>query len=208
MNVDKPPILSSEPEGRGASDWVRDLIADRQTVTPKRLLAPGPTPPQLEALLKAAAAAPDHGRIRPWRFVLVPTLARAKLGRAFRDALLERDPTATQEQQADALEKAQRAPCLLLAVVDLSARDQPIPAFERVVSLGCAIQNMLLLARAMGFDSGLSSGQALDSSALRCAFSLGQEERAVCFVTFGTATTRRAIGARPNASQLCSELAA
>lgn len=198
MTLDKPSL----------GDWARDLIASRQNVTPKRLMPPGPAPTQLEALLDAAAAAPDHGRIRPWRFVLVPAPARNRLGKAFRDALVERDPTATQEQQADALEKAQRAPCLLLAVVDLSARDQVIPAFERVVSLGCAVQNMLLLSRAMGFDSGLSSGQALTSSALRSAFALGQDEHAVCFVTFGTATGRRAIGPRANASQVCSEFPA
>ena len=44
---------------------VSALIASRQTVLPKRLVAPGPTPAQLEALLALAADAPDHGLLTP-----------------------------------------------------------------------------------------------------------------------------------------------
>ena len=188
------------PEAEGA----KALITGRQNFTPRRLVEPGPTEQHIVELLSAAAAAPDHGELSPWRFVLIPATARARLGRVFRDALLERDAQATEQQQADAREKAVRAPCLMLAVVDVGPRDPPIPSFERVVSLGCAIQNMLLLARAMGFGSGLSSGQALRSTVLREAFGLAPDEHGVCFVSFGTVAKARSMRARPSSGDICS----
>lgn len=187
-----------------AGDWAMALIAGRQNFTPRRLAEPGPTSAQLRYLLDAAAAAPDHGELTPWRFVLIPAGARKRLGDVFSDALLERDPTATAQQQADAREKALRAPCLMLAIVDLREHSPPIPAFERLVSLGAAIQNMLLMSRALGFGSGLSSGQALGSSALRKTFGLATDEHGVCFVSFGTVERTKPLRARPGADDICS----
>jgi nitroreductase len=186
-------------------DWTRELIHGRRNFTARRLTAPGPSREQLDAILDAACSAPDHGELTPWRFVLVPEHRRDRLGEVFREALLERDIEATAKQQSEAAEKALRAPCLLLAVVDLSPKDKPIPAMERYISLGCAIQNMLLMARAMGFDSGLGSGQSLGSAALRSAFALAEHEQASCFVSFGTASKAPHGQLRPGPAQILSE---
>lgn len=173
------------------------LLQSRQTVLPKRLGAPGPDAAQLRALLGAAAHAPDHGCLLPWRFVCIPQGARAALGEAFAQALLERDTTATPAQQQDAREKAQRAPLLLLLVVDGERGDPAIGWDERVVSAGCAVQNLLLMATAQGFGSALTSGKALQSRALRALFGLAPGERALCFVSVGTVVSRRAMRERP-----------
>lgn len=85
---------------------------------PKRLTAPGPNPAQLQALMGAAASAPDHGQLLPWRFVIIPQEARSRLADVFAQALLQRDARATEEQLQQAREKAYRAPLLLLLVVD------------------------------------------------------------------------------------------
>jgi nitroreductase len=182
----------------------RALILGRQNVAPRWLREPGPSADQLEQLLEVAAAAPDHGQLAPWRFILIPENARPRLGEVFRDALLERDSDATPEQLTQAAEKAFRAPCLFLAVSDLGPKQVAIPAAERLVSLGCAIQNMLLLARAMGYASGLSSGQALTSAVLRSAFALAEHEQAICFVSFGTAARTRPIRSRPSTGDILS----
>jgi nitroreductase len=189
-------------------DWARELIASRQNHTPRRLADPGPTEAEMLLLLEAAAAAPDHGQLTPWRFVHVPLVARPALGEAFRSALLERDASATSQQQSDAFDKAFRSPCLLLAVLDLIPREKTIPPLERSISLGCAIQNMLLLAQALGYDSGLSSGQAMNSAALRSTFELNENETAACFVSFGTATKRREPRQRPRPDALLRRLSA
>ena len=179
------------------ADLFAELLQARQTILPKRLGAPGPDMAQLQAMLAAAGHAPDHGRLLPWRLVLVPEPARAALAEVFAQALLERDGAATPEQQAQASEKAYRAPVLLLVVVDERAGDPEIAPSERILSAGCAVQNLLLMATALGFGSALTSGKALQSQALRTLFALGEGERALCFVSVGTVLSRKPARARP-----------
>ena len=183
------------------------LIEARQTVLPKRLAAPGPDGGQLQQILRAAGAAPDHGERIPWRFVIVPPPARTALAEVFAQSLAERDPAATAQQLAQAREKAHRAPLLLLAVARLAptAADKA-PDDERLVSAGCAIQNMLLIATAQGFGSALTSGKALQSPGLRALFALKAYERALCFINIGTAASSRLRRARPLPADYVSAL--
>ncbi|MEX1167110.1 MAG: nitroreductase family protein, partial [Hydrogenophaga sp.] len=161
-------VFSNECDGRGADpDRVAALIHARRTVLPKRLQAPGPDTQAFAQIMGAAAAAPDHKQLQPWRFVCVPPEQRETLGDLFAQALLERDATATVAQQAEAREKAFRAPTLLLLIVDAAIGDPSIDFAERMISAGCAVQNILLMATALGFGSSLTSGKALKSLALR-----------------------------------------
>lgn len=192
---------STEPS---AADLLERAIAMRQNFRPKRLLEPGPGADDLTRILLAATAAPDHGEIHPWRFIHIPAGSRARLGEVFRKALLARDADATPEQQQDAHGKARHAPCLLLAVVDLSPKDPHIDPAERYISLGCAIQNMLLMGQALGWGSGLSSGQSMHSDVMREAFGLGPDEKAVCFVSFGSVAQARSRRQRPAVEDILS----
>lgn len=163
------------------------LIGSRRNVSAKRLVAPGPSAQELDALLQLAAAAPDHGQLTPWRFVQVPVEQRHRLAEVFADALVERDPAATAEQVQGARDKAHRSPLLLVAVACLGARDPDIAAAERMVSLGAAIQNLLLGAHALGYGAGLTSGQAMASPRLRTLLQLAETDQPVCCVNIGTA---------------------
>jgi len=176
---------------QGLADTVSALVQARRTILPKRLVAPGPDTAQLQQIFIAAASAPDHGQLRPWRFVMVPDAARAALAQAFGAALLERDPQAALEQVAQAQEKAHRSPCLMLVVVNADCGDQDIDLYERIVSTGCAVQNMLLVATALGYGSSLTSGKALKSTVLRSLFNLANGEHALCFISLGTVESRR-----------------
>lgn len=186
--------------------WVAELMQSRQTILPKRLLAPGPDASQLNRILSVAATAPDHGQIVPWRFVLVPSSARGRLADSFASALLERDAQATCEQQAQAREKAHRSPLLMLLVVDGGRGDADIDLHERILSAGCAVQNMLLMATAQGFGSALTSGKALKSTVLRQLFALSAQEHALCFVSIGSVQSRKADRARPLPNDFSSSL--
>jgi nitroreductase len=174
-----------------------EVMHARQTILPKRLGAPGPDATQLEAIWSSAATAPDHGQLRPWRFVVVPEQARSRLADVFAQALRERDATASPAQLAQAAEKAHRAPLLLLAVLDGAVGTSGVDVLERTISLGCAIQNMLLMATALGFGSALTSGKALKAEGLRSLFQLGPDEQAVCFVSMGTVLSRKPARVRP-----------
>ena len=167
------------------------LISSRQNVSPKRLVEPGPSADQLDALLSLAAAAPDHGLLMPWRFILVPAAQRHHLAGVFALALIDRDPGATLEQIESAREKAHRAPLLLVAIACLGPREPNTPPLERMVSMGAAIQNLLLGAHAMGFGAGLTSGQAMTSSRLRALLNLADGEAPVCCVNVGAVSKRK-----------------
>ena len=183
-----------------------DTLDTRLSVPTRQLSTPGPDAAQLQAILGAAASAPDHHELLPWRFVLVPAGARDRLAEVFATALVERDASATPQQVAQAREKAYRSPLLLLAVVRLRDDDAEIEPHERIVSAGCAVQNMLLMAHAQGFGGALTSGKALQSAPLRTLFGLQPDEQALCFVNIGTVVKARPVRLRPQAAQYVSTL--
>ena len=189
-----------------AGEWAEALIHGRRTVLPKRLAQPGPDAQQTQRILGAAAAAPDHHDLVPWRFIVVPEAARAALGQAFASSLQERDAAATQEQLGEARAKAFRSPLLMLAVARVTGGDEEISAVERLVSAGCAIQNMLLMATAFGYGSSLTSGKALQSPSLHALFGLTPEEQALCFVSIGTIAGPKRARVRPALERYVSEL--
>lgn len=205
--MDAPVPTAAPAEASVAALNAAALIAHRQTILPKRLARPGPDASQLDQLFRAAAAAPDHNERLPWRFVLIPCAERARLAEVFAASLRERDPLATADQLEQAREKAFRSPTLMLAVVDIGPPDDEIPAPERYLSAGSAIQNMLLMATAQGFGSALTSGKAMESGALRELFGLSRTEHAVCFVSIGTTARRKPARLRPEPDQFVSTLA-
>lgn len=188
------------------SDFCQDLIASRQNISPRRLDAPGPGAAALDLLFRAAAAAPDHGLLTPWRFLIINTDKRAELGEVFARALIDRDPGASLEQIETSREKAQRAPFLLVVVAKLGQTEPDIPVLERMVSVGAAVQNLLLAAHSMGFGSSLTSGQAMKTSQMRNFLCLSPHEEAVCFVNIGTVVKRKAPRLRPDWREFVSTL--
>lgn len=198
--------MTQQPDQAFAAEWAETLIHGRRTVLPKRLAEPGPDAAQLQRILGAAAAAPDHHDLVPWRFVLVPSRGRAALGEAFAASLRERDAQATAEQVEEARAKAFRSPVLLLAIARTGGGDPEISAAERLVSAGCAIQNMLLMATALGFGTSLTSGKALRSRGLRALFEMQPEEEALCFVSVGSIAGAKRARVRPAVDRYVSEL--
>lgn len=186
-------------------DKLWTCIAGRRHVGLRRLLAPGPDEAALERIFAAAAQAPDHGVLLPWRFILIPDERRSDLGDSFVEALAQRDPRADAAACAAAHEKAFHAPCLVAAVLVDDPGTQ-IPAAEKLVSLGCAIQNMLLAAQGLGFASGLASGLAMESPAMRRLLRLAPQEAAVCFIGIGTGSASRAPRERPATGRFVSIL--
>lgn len=142
--------------------------------------------------MSLAAAAPDHGLLMPWRFIVVPASERHRLAEVFASALIDRDPGATLEQIESAREKAYRAPLLMVAVACLGPREPDIPRLERMISMGAAVQNLLLGAHALGFGAGLTSGQAMKSPRMHVLFGLAEGEYAVCCVNVGSVSKRKA----------------
>jgi nitroreductase len=188
------------------AEFALALMTARRTVLPKRLVAPGPDDAQLRMILSAAAAAPDYRQILPWRFVLVEDGSRARLADVFAQSLVERDKRASDEQLERARAKAFRSPCLMLVVCRTGGPPEEVSASERLVSAGCAIQNVLLQSTAMGFSSGLTSGKAMRSRTLRRLFDLSETEDALVFVNIGTAMRHPLPIHRPQVDQYLTTL--
>lgn len=191
----------SDPTELSPNEWpalAAELLQARRTVLPRRLAEPGPDAAQQHTILNAAAAAPDHGQLLPWRFIELPQARRGELAEVFAQALLERDAAATADEVERAREKAFRAPWLMLAVVDAERGDDAeVDLSERILSAGCAVQNLLLMATALGFGSALTSGKALKSEALRRLFGLGAAQQALCFISIGTVASQKPGRPRP-----------
>jgi nitroreductase len=204
------PARESSQADAAASTDLADLASTlmqlRQTILPKRLMEPGPDAAQLAQILGAAASAPDHGQVLPWRFVRVPQDVRALLAEQFAVALQERDAGALPGQVEQAREKAFRSPCLLLLVVDGARGDPEVDLAERLLSAGCAVQNILLMATALGFASALTSGKALKAEGLRRLFALSESDHALCFVSLGTAMGSRPGRIRPRTADFVCHL--
>ena len=180
---------------------VSQVMATRQTILPKRLIEPGPSSLEIEKLFLAASTAPDHDLINPWRFLVIPAHKREDLGELFAQALSERDPSATDEQLEQARDKARRSPLLMVLIVDAAKGDPEIDMHERVLSAGCAVQNFMLLANAMGYGTGLTSGKALKAQSFRSGLQLNRSEHAICFLNVGTVSSRKPFKPRPEVQQ-------
>lgn len=183
----------ADPDDAAAdlTQLVLTLIGSRHSVAPKRLLAPGPDTAQLLQMVDAAACAPDHRALRPWRLIRIADHQRDALADLFeaclRDRFGEHEAPPTADDLARSREKAYRAPTLLLAVLKSTPADPEVPLVERAVTLGAALMNLLLAAHGLGFAAMLTSGRAVRAARFAQAMGLADGEQAVCFVSIGTA---------------------
>jgi nitroreductase len=162
------------------------VLMSRHSVAPAFLAEPAPDDAALERILAAGAAAPDHGRLRPWRFIVIRGAARARLGEVFAEALRRRTPDAPEPALAQERERPLRAP-LVLAVAAKVAKDHPkIPEIEQILSAGAAAQNILLAAHALGYGAKWLTGANAYDDHVKQALGLAPDDRLISFIYLGT----------------------
>jgi nitroreductase len=86
----------------------------------------------------------------------------------------------------------------MLLIVDEAKGNAEIDMHERVLSAGCAVQNIMLLANVMGYGTGLTSGKAMKSRSFRSGIGLHPHEQALCFLSVGTVSSRKPFKPRPD----------
>ena len=126
-----------------------DLLLTRRSGSAKAMTGPGPDPEELEAILKAAARVPDHGKLAPWRFIVFEGEGRTRFGQILVEALAETEKM-TEEKNASEAARPLRAP-VIVAVISRVREAIPIPEWEQVLSAGAVCQNMLIAAHALGY---------------------------------------------------------
>lgn len=162
-----------------------EAITTRHSVAPPFLTDPAPDEEQLRQILAAGAAAPDHGRLRPWRFVVVRGEARVRLGEVFAQALLKREPEASDQALDQERQRPLRAP-LVVAVISRIQREGKIPAVEQILSTGAAAENILLAAHALGFGAKWLTGANAYDERVRHALGATREDILAGFLHLGT----------------------
>ena len=168
------------------------LLATRRSGKPRDLAAPGPDADQFAQILAIAARTPDHGKLAPWRFVVVGQDQRTALAALIIDAYRVERPTASRTE-IEALDQfAHQAPSLV--VVLSSPKPSHIPVWEQELSAGAACMNLLHAVHALGFAGGWLTGWPSFSDAVRDAFGK-PHERIAGFIFIGTPS--RALDERP-----------
>ncbi len=160
------------------------LLKTRRSGKPRELIAPGPDDTQLRTMLEIASRTPDHGKLFPWRFVIVRPDQREALAALLESAYLAEKPEAGKLEIAAMHEFAHQAPCLVVVLYSPKPESH-IPLWEQELSAGAAAMNLLHAAHASGFAGGWLTAWAAYSNTVRDAFGSAPEKIAG-FVFIGT----------------------
>lgn len=163
-----------------------------QRVSIPFLEAPAPSSEQLDNMYRAALRAPDHGAIRPWRFLNIKDDARIKLGQLFARAAAAKDSELSDEQLDKFRNMPLRAPLVIVAIAKTKPHPK-VPHSEQVIAAGCAVQNMLLAAHAQGVGAmWRTGGMAYDTTVMQ-GLDLQDGEEIIGYLYLGTPTRERKV---------------
>ena len=163
-----------------------DLFAAVQTrSSAARLSEPAPSPEDLGRLLEAAAHAPDHGRLKPWRFIVLEDGLREAFATAAAEAKRARLPAMTAEQFAAEREKIARSPAIVVVGCAVNREQTKVPEIEQVIAVGAAAQNLFLAAHDLGFGVMWKTGAAAYDPAVKATVGLKPDDHIVAIMHLG-----------------------
>jgi len=187
------------------SGEVLRFLARRRSLVVREMAEPGPNDDELDRLLALAARVPDHGKLAPWRFVVIAGAARRRVGEVIEQAFVARQPDATEASRAAERGRLERAP-VVVAIVSSPVMNPKVPEWEQVLSAGAVCHQLLLAANAMGFAAQwITEWYGYDHNVLR-ALGLGGGERLAGFVYLGTGRGDTEERARPDLASRVTRL--
>lgn len=174
-----------------------EAILTRPTVPQARMTGPGPDAAALERILACGAAAPDHGKLAPWRFLVVRGEDRVALGELFARAVLAANPAAPAEEVLKQRVSPLRAPVIVVVVARLDPAHPKIPVWEQRDSAAAAAQNILLAAHALGFAGKWSTGKNATDPVIKAGLGVAPHEAITGFLFLGSITAPASPSRRP-----------
>ncbi|SMB81361.1 Nitroreductase [Pasteurella testudinis DSM 23072] len=151
----------------------------------KKLVAPAPQGEQLDNILQAALHAPDHGRLTPYRFVIIEQQGQDVLEQLLKSAVEELN--LGEERKKKAEDVSHRAPMIIAVIAEINTEVAKVPGWEQMLTAGCATYAIQLAANAQGFDNVWVSGPWVDGTDLRNALGCAEHDKIIAFVMLGTA---------------------
>ena len=179
------------------SQAVLDFLATRRSASAGTLRAPAPDEAQLRDLLRLATRVPDHGKLNPWRFIILEGEAKARFAAGL-EVIAAQAPDA--EKRKGALFKLKTPP---MAVVVVSRHiEGKIPEWEQRMSSAAVCTNLVIAAQATGFGANwITDWYAYDEKAT-ALLGLGEGEKVTGFIYLGTPEEAPQERVRPNVEAL------
>ena len=143
-----------------------------------------PTREHLAQVLQAAVRAPDHGRLRPWRFMLIEGDQRRKFGELLAASALRRIPGLSASDLQRESDKALRAPLIIVTACRVVPGTK-VPDIEQILAVGAATQNILLALHALGYAAAWKTGEAAYDTEVKQALGFAADDHIVGFVYAG-----------------------
>ena len=159
-----------------------DSLVTRQSA--KTYGASAPSREHLAQVLQAAVRAPDHGRLRPWRFMLIEGEQRRKFGDLLAASALRRVPGLSEGDLQRERDKALRAPLIIVTACRVVPGTK-VPAIEQLMAAGAASQNILLALHALGYVAAWKTGEAAYDAEVKKALGFAADDHIVGFVYTG-----------------------
>lgn len=160
-----------------------ELLLSRESAL--KLGAPGPSADELAKMFAAAVRTPDHGRLRPWQFVVIHEDQRGAFGDLLAASVKRREPDATPEALQRERDKAFRSPCIVAVAAKLK-RGHKIPEVEQLASAAAAAQTIMLAAPALGYGAVWKTGAPAYDPAVKTALGLAEDDTIIGFLYIGT----------------------
>ena len=176
------------------------LLETRRSGKPREMTAPGPSDDELQRMLRLAMRVPDHGKLAPWRFVIVGKDQREDLAVLLHKALQAEEECAGPAHHEKEDEFARQGEALVV-VVSSPTSDHKIPVWEQQLSAGAAAMNLLTAAHAMGYVAGWLTGWRTYSPMVNAAFA-GPGERMAGFIFIGSPGRQLEERQRPNPAEI------
>ncbi|MPZ19754.1 MAG: nitroreductase [Luteitalea sp.] len=171
------------PETMQSNATTLQFLLNRRSIS--ALVEPGPTQEQLSVLLRAATTVPDHGCLRPYRFVVVPPNGREAFGAALVAAAEEQRPDLPPEAREKIRKKAFAAPTRIVLIAS-PRDDEKVPEWEQIASASCTGYAIVLAALAQGLGAAWRSSPIVDGTALRELLAMQPRERVLGWINVGS----------------------
>jgi nitroreductase len=182
-----------------------ELLLSRRSGSAKAMTGPGPDATQLKAILSAASRVPDHGKLFPWRFIVIQGDARRRMGDLLVETLRTDEPALSPERAEVERGRFLRAP-VVVGVVSRVREAIPIPDWEQILSAGAACQTMLMAAHALGFVANWITEWPAYHPIVKERLGLKAGERMAGFIYIGTSSVPLEERARPQLDAIVTHL--
>jgi nitroreductase len=190
--ADATPVAVPTP----GTERIKTLL-ERASVPPRLLGYPAPGAIEIDLAVAAALRAPDHGSLKPWRFIVVEGASREALGNLLAASLAQREPETLPERIELERAKPMRAPMVVAAGARLQYEHR-IPVWEQEASAAAGIMNFLNALDGQGFGAMWVSGEALRDRAVKAALGLAAEDALLGWIYVGTPPSDRPRPVRPH----------